>query len=142
MRLISRGHIIKIVPTCVAYKLTYSITIPLFLLRGRNRRSCTHWATPLAREIKKIGKNQKWKDKVSVDYSNKYLIKLESIVRNFQPSAEPWLNQQCEMQIAVLEMTVRKPSFDNFNNADTEYTAAYLGLIFLDHNWPDKTTST
>ena len=49
------------------------------------------------------------------------------------------------MQIAVLEMTVRKPSFDNFNNADTEYTAAYLGLIswtdFLDQSWPDKTTS-
>ena len=35
------------------------------------------------------------------------------------------------MQIAVLEMTVRKPSFDNFNNANTEYTAAYLGLIFF-----------
>ena len=40
------------------------------------------------------------------------------------------------MQIAVLEMTVRKPSFDNFNNANTEYTAAYLGLIsFFDREF-------
>ena len=118
------------------------MAIPLFLLWGRNRRSCTHWATSLAREItKNWKKTKKWKNKVSVDHYNKYVIDLESFVRNVQPLAEPWFNQQSEMQIAVLEMTVRKPSFDNFNNADTEYTAAYLGLIFLDQSWPDATTS-
>ena len=96
---------------------------------------------PRQRNYKKLEKTEKWKNKVSVDYYNKYVIDLESFVRNVQPLAEPWFNQQSEMQIAVLEMTVRKPSFDNFNNADTEYTAAYLGLIFLDQSWPDATTS-
>ena len=51
--------------------------------------------------------------------------------RPFSTVSGALIQRQSEMQIAVLEMTVRKPSFDNFNNANTEYTAAYLGLIFF-----------
>ena len=50
--------------------------------------------------------------------------------RSFSTVSGALIRKQSEMQIAVLEMTVRKPSFDNFNNSNTEYTAAYLGLIF------------